>query len=681
MITTLGALALVWVLFTGQLIGYNNKVEMSQNLEHLAAHEIAHRYTTGSGQSISKAHRYTTGSGQSISKEECFNVTVVDVTPIISSHGMGSEGRRAGGCLTKGNQVMWNEVWWNSGSCGYDGYQCVKRATENVGVKKRATENVSVFAYRAFGLGSSEKCKECEKCNVIQEDIVWREDTAIATNVTLDRWDQTKLDRQKQDKKYKERWSFEYPATIKELSTKGKIEWTTMPDIPVTGRQDMGACVLYDKTVIIGGYSGGFCGGRDGMTKYNGTLWHDQTSARLSHWLDEWARKHGKKSGQTPFQPRGFRRDTWILNRTWKRLPDFPGQPRQLSASTSLDNICYLYGGYSYTPIKLGDLTAAGKPKKNHAALRDGYALRRDYQGIWKWSRLPDLPGPVAGGGLVGVKRKLYFIGGGDYDARPDSKYPQSFYYWTDRNKENMLTYNVLRSLDLDRLDLGWVDINRCPGTPRMVINNLVYSPLYHSLFVMGGMSSIPLHLIDSSSIDPKLYLGISAVVDNWSFNLKTQEWKRLRDLPVGSNSYFRMQMLSDGRHAVLAGGAHKYGYVVGRDMSLQKIYKGRVTGTNFVTGGTWKNSLSQTSNRTANAIYNTVKTAGGTLTMSKGDDGGDWCETISGMNQCDCAENCPKEMRCAGLLIYDLEKDKYYRTNPLPVNINQPAAKQIQLF
>ena len=28
MITTLGALALVWVLFAGQLIGYNNKVEM-----------------------------------------------------------------------------------------------------------------------------------------------------------------------------------------------------------------------------------------------------------------------------------------------------------------------------------------------------------------------------------------------------------------------------------------------------------------------------------------------------------------------------------------------------------------------------------------------------------------------------------------------------------------------------
>jgi hypothetical protein len=43
-------------------------------------------------------------------------------------------------------------------------------------------------------------------------------------------------------------------------------------------------------------------------------------------------------------------------------------------------------------------------------------------------------------------------------------------------------------------------------------------------------------------------------------------------------------------------------------------------------------------------------------------------------MNQCDCAENCQKEMPCAGLLIYDLEKDKYYRTNQLPVNINQPA-------
>lgn len=85
--------------------------------------------------------RYTTGSGQSISEEECLNnITVVDSTSITSSYDMGSQSSRAGGCLTKGNQVMWNE---GSGSCGYDGYQCVKRATENVGV----------FGNRAFGLG------------------------------------------------------------------------------------------------------------------------------------------------------------------------------------------------------------------------------------------------------------------------------------------------------------------------------------------------------------------------------------------------------------------------------------------------------------------------------------------------------------------------------------------------
>ena len=43
-------------------------------------------------------------------------------------------------------------------------------------------------------------------------------------------------------------------------------------------------------------------------------------------------------------------------------------------------------------------------------------------------------------------------------------------------------------------------------------------------------------------------------------------------------------------------------------------------------------------------------------------------------MNQCDCGVFCPTEMRCAGMLVYDTVEDKYYRTNHLPLNINQPT-------
>ena len=507
-------------------------------------------------------------------------------------------------------------------------------------------------------------------------------------NVTIDPWDRAQMETSSKTT------SFEYPSTIKELQTKGKIEWTTMPNLPVTGRQDMGACTLYGNTVIIGGFQGGFCGGSGSKTKgSDGKYWHDQTSARLSQWLDAWAKGSGKETGQTPFQPRGFRTDTWMLesdlqhNKTqWKELPTFPGRPRQLSSSTSMDDVCYLYGGYSYTPIKLGDKTAAGKPKKDAAALRDGWALQRNDQGTWAWRRLPDLPGTVAGGGIAGANRKLYFVGGADYDANPNSHgSTQSFFWWTDRNQENPLTNNVLRSLDLDRLDLGWVDVNQFPGTPRMLIDNLAYSPLHHSLLLMGGVGGIPDHTYMSffaekvnggDPVDEKLVYGISTVVDNWSLDLKTMEWKRLHDLPIGAQSLFRMKMLGDGRYALLAGGAHKYGYVAGRDMTIEKIYKGKVTGTNFEQGGRWDMGFANkiTGLPLRSVTYNTLETSGGSLSVSKIEDGSDWCETVPGMNQCDCGVFCPTEMRCAGMLVYDTVEDKYYRTNPLPLNVNQPT-------
>ena len=504
-------------------------------------------------------------------------------------------------------------------------------------------------------------------------------------DITINPWDRAQVETASKTT------SFEYPSTIKKLPTKGKIEWTTLPNLPVTGRQDMGACTLYGNTVIIGGFQGGFCGGSSPsrIKVSETTYYHVQTSARLSHWLDAWAKLSGKETGQTPFQPRGFRNDTWMLLDTgeWKRLPDFPGRQRQLSSSTSLDDVCYLYGGYSYTPMKLGDKTAAGKPKKDAAALRDGWALQRDDQGVWNWSRLPDLPGTVAGGGLAGANRKLYFVGGVDYDAAPTGAKgsSQSFYFWTDRNQEHPLTNSVLRSLDLDRLDSGWVDVNQFPGTPRMLIDNLIYSPLHHSLFVMGGVGGIPSHtymsfftekLLSGKPVEEKLVYGLSSVVDNWSLDLKTMEWKRLHDLPIGANSLFRMELLSDGRYAVLAGGAHKYGYVAGRDMTIAKIYRGKVKGTNFVQGGTWDMKFANkiTSLPLRSVTYNTLETTGGSLSVSKIEDGSDWCETVPGMNQCDCGVFCPTEMRCAGMLVYDTVEDKYYRTNPLPLNVNQPT-------
>jgi len=185
------------------------------------------------------------------------------------------------------------------------------------------------------------------------------------------------------------------------------------------------------------------------------------------------------------------------------------------------------------------------------------------------------------------------------------------------------LTNSVLRSLDLDRLDSGWVDVNQFPGTPRMLIDNLIYSPLHHSLFVMGGVGGIPSHtymsfftekLLSGKPVEEKLVYGLSSVVDNWSLDLKTMEWKRLHDLPIGANSLFRMELLSDGRYAVLAGGAHKYGYVAGRDMTIAKIYRGKVKGTNFVQGGTWDMKFANkiTSLPLRSVTYNTIKQLAG---------------------------------------------------------------------
>ncbi len=290
-----------------------------------------------------------------------------------------------------------------------------------------------------------------------------------------------------------------------------KIEWETGPNLP-QGFQDSDGGVLDGSLITVGG----FCSG--GLEKDN-------------------EEKPGK-------YPRGFLKKGWILNlseqdRGWKQLPDLPGAARQGLSCAKVGEALYFWGGFSYT---------------EPYCYADGWRLLKR-EGDWVWEELPSLPWPVTTIAMSTIGSKIYAFGGADYNA-------EAFFTETDRSGDLKRLGARLLVLDTEDLEGGWRELSECPGTPRWVH---AMANIDGSLYVIGGASGNV--VIDGTSF------GYCTIVDNWRYDTETDQWMRLRDLPVSSGNFPRgTNLVFEDRYILLPGG-HQYTYVLRPDGTVDDKY------------------------------------------------------------------------------------------------------------
>jgi N-acetylneuraminic acid mutarotase len=242
---------------------------------------------------------------------------------------------------------------------------------------------------------------------------------------------------------------------------------------------------------------------------------------------------NAKKPG---IYPRGFLTRSWALDlesmpQRWRALPDFPGAARQALFSAVVDEKLYLWGGFSYAaPF----------------CYADGWRVSRQGDG-WKWETLPPLPRPLAAAAACTVGSTIYVFGGTDYDSEG---------YFTESDRAGAFARLGARLIYIDTRDLrgGWRELPQCPGTPRFAHT---MQAIGEDLFVIGGATGG----------------RTRTVVDNWRFRTATQQWTRLRDLPVSSGNFPRSTNLVFGQRYVILVGGHQYDEVANPDGTWRPRY------------------------------------------------------------------------------------------------------------
>ena len=290
-----------------------------------------------------------------------------------------------------------------------------------------------------------------------------------------------------------------------------RIEWRIGPDLP-QGFQDSDGGILGDTLVTVGG----FCSGG----------------------LDE---DNRHKPGR---YPRGFLRLGWQLDvsdprGSWQPLPDFPGDARQALSSARVGEALYFWGGFSYS---------------EPFCYADGWKLTRA-DGDWQWERLPDFPWPINSAAMAVVGAKIYACGGSDYNAA-------AFYTETDRGGGMPRLGARLLVIDTADTNAAWRELSPCPGTPRWVHTMAAHDG---KLYVIGGASG-------NFSQNGTNY-GYCTIVDNWSYDVATDEWSRLPDLPISSGNFPRSSgNVFRDRYIILPGG-YQYSWVLGSDGMVRPPY------------------------------------------------------------------------------------------------------------
>jgi hypothetical protein len=144
------------------------------------------------------------------------------------------------------------------------------------------------------------------------------------------------------------------------------------------------------------------------------------------------------------------------------------------------------------------------------------------------------------------VGSKIYVFGGADYNG-------EMFFTSADRGGGNVRMGARLIGIDTKDLGAGWKRLPDCPGTPRWV--SAMATPK-DQIYVIGGATGDP----------------YCTVVDNWVFDIASEQWSRLRDLPIASGNFPGGAIVFKGRYLILGGG-YQYSKVMNPDGTTRPPY------------------------------------------------------------------------------------------------------------
>jgi N-acetylneuraminic acid mutarotase len=120
----------------------------------------------------------------------------------------------------------------------------------------------------------------------------------------------------------------------------------------------------------------------------------------------------------------------------------------------------------------------------------------------------------------------------------------------------------------------GWKELSPCPGTPR-------FTP---ATAAAGGR----IYVIGGAVGDDNPAKCYATVVDNWAFDPASDQWSRLRDLPVSTGNFPTGRIVFRDRYVVLVGGA-QYPKVANLDGTVRDPYG---TASHFQGKGSYFNDV-----------------------------------------------------------------------------------------
>ncbi len=241
--------------------------------------------------------------------------------------------------------------------------------------------------------------------------------------------------------------------------------------------------------------------------------------------------------------PRGFLRTVWGLDlahrdKGWRRLPDYPGPALQEQFAYVVDDVLYMWGGFSYTEPYCYEV---------------GYALSR-HGDAWTWRELPRLPSRRCSSGVCAIGSRIYAVGGADYNR-------EAFFTETDRTGKIKRLGAEMVVIDTRQLAAGWQRLPELPGTPRWIPATAAVGG---KLYVIGGATG---NLNRGGK-----RIGYCTVVDNWCYDPAARSWARLRDTPISTGNFPSGAIAYRDRYILLIGG-HQYARVANPDGTIRPKY------------------------------------------------------------------------------------------------------------
>jgi pseudaminic acid biosynthesis-associated methylase len=228
-------------------------------------------------------------------------------------------------------------------------------------------------------------------------------------------------------------------------------------------------------------------------------------------------------------------------------IDKLPIKPRQNSGHVLIDDILYILGGFSYTPLTVEELQRCKilPSKKGVYTYSDGVCCKLGDNSLLPLNEI-SLPIPISDFGMVYHKasKMIYIVTGCNYDSN-------SF-----NCNETIPAYDnvpigcvFLRfSISEDR-QLVEDEVSPCkfPGTPRFMSNVFIRDDC---IYVIGGVSVAGGMVDGSKGYDEWLY---SNVLDSWRYCIKKDEWTRLHDYPIAMSC--QGHVLYQDKYAILLGG------------------------------------------------------------------------------------------------------------------------------